>query len=564
MYIYENKISVPLHQGEEQSVLLRSSQRYYYPNQVQGLEEPIPQSQPPSSRKSTDVVTWTDWLDQNPSKGVRRYVPSSVDDVVRAVKNERKLRTIGARHADNRVGRPDVGTAMIDPKRLCGLSLVRKTPGGALVYIRAGTPVSDANHLLWDKELALPNMGSFDHQYFAGAVGTGTHGSGASLGSFADCLHAVDLVDGTGQPWRIEDPAQPLTTKAAFATSNPGWKLVQDDVALWRSVGVHAGALGSVTGMVLKVRDRYKLWETRRPSTYEALPKDPVQWEQTLTAVRHWEALICPYASEDKTHFAVVTRRGIAPKDLDDVPVPALTDDPDKLPPSSRHVLHELQRAIRRLGVRLPLGELLVHHPDKAGEWLQSAMNMLIPKQQRECDFVDRSYRILLLGIGARAHGYEMAVPLEHVNTVVDVILSVAAEWNHSDKEKKKRCVFTSPFSLRFVKAGGQFIGTNGRERIGAPPSEIWCFMEIPRLLIHDEKEKKREFPCYPDAAVRSIWQACQRLGVRPHWGQQEFMIASDLPKLYPNLAAWKAQAARLDPDGKFANVRALQIGLRT
>jgi hypothetical protein len=546
MYIYEHKISVP--------------------RQVRGLEGPMPKPQPPSSRRSTDMAIWTDWLDQNASQGVRCYVPSSVDDVVRAVKSERKLRTIGARHADNRVGRPDDGTAMIDPKRLCGLSLVRKTPGGALVYIRAGTRVSDANRLLWDKCLALPNMGSFDHQYFAGAVGTGTHGSGASLGSFADCLHAVDLVDGTGQPWRIEDPAQPLTTKAAFATSNPGWKLVQDDVALWRSVGVHAGALGSVTGMVLKVRDRYKLWETRRPSTYEALPDNVVQWEQTLKSERHWEALICPYA-EDKTHFAVVTCRGIAPKDLDDVPVPALTDDPDKLPPNSRHVLHELQRAIRRLGVKLPLGWWLVHHPDKAGKCLQSAMNMLIPKQwkqQRQYDFVDRSYRILLLGIGARAHGYEMAVPLEHVNTVVKVILSVAAEWNHSDKEKKDRCVFTSPFSLRFVKAGGQFIGTNGQERVGAPPSDIWCFVEIPRLLIHDEKEKKREFPHYPDAAVRSIWQACRPFGVRPHWGQQEFMVASDLPALYPNLAAWKAQAARLDPDGKFANARALQIGLRT
>lgn len=251
----------------------------------------------PSSRRSTDMATWTDWLDQNASQGVRRYVPSSVDDVVRAVKNERNLRTIGARHADNRVGRPDDGTAIIDPKRLCGLSLVRKTPGGALVYIGAGTRVSDANHRLWDMGLALPNMGSFDHQYFAGAVGTGTHGSGASLGPFADLLRAVDLVDGTGQPWRIEDPAQPLTAKAAFAPSNRGWKLVQDDVALWRSVGAHAGALGSVTGMVLTVMHACKLWEIRRASTYEALPKTTAQWKQTLAAVRHWGALICPYAS---------------------------------------------------------------------------------------------------------------------------------------------------------------------------------------------------------------------------------------------------------------------------
>jgi hypothetical protein len=533
----------------------------------------MPQLHPPSSLRDTKA-TWTDWLDQNTSQGVRCYVPSTVDDVVRAVKSERKRRTIGARHADNRVGRPDDGTAMIDPKRLAGVSLVSKTNGGAVVHIGAGTRVSDVNHRLWDMCLALPNMGSFDHQYFAGAVGTGTHGSGASLGSFADLLRAVDLVDGTGQPWRIEDPAQPLTTKIAFAKSNPRWKLVQDDLALWRSVGVHAGAIGSVTGLVLGVKDRYKLWETRRASTYEALPKTTIEWKKTLEAVRHWEALICPYVCKDDTqagtHFAVITQRDIA-VNLDDVPVPAPTDDPDKLPPNSRHIQHELRRAILRLKVKLPLGEVLVAlWPDKAEKLLRYGMKSLILKserkqeRQRQYDFVDRSYRILLLGIGARAHGYEMAVPIENVNKVVNVILSVAAEWNRPDKNKHDRCVFTSPFSLRFVKAGLQFIGTNGRERVGAPPSDIWCFIEIPRLMIHDEKEKKREFPYYPDAAVRSIWQACRPFGVRSHWGQQEFMVASDLPALYPNLAAWKAQAARLDPDGKFANARVMEIGLRT
>ncbi len=541
----------------------RPFKHHYEPNYVRGLEGPRSQPTPLSYLRST-MTTWSDWLDQNVSQGVRRYVPSSIDDVVRAVKSEGKLKTIGAGHADNRVGRPDDGTAMIDPKRLSGVSLVRKTPDGALVHIGAGTRVFDANHRLWDMGLALPNMGSFDHQYFAGAVGTGTHGSGADLGSFADLMQAVELVDGMGQPWRIEDPTRPFTTKSAFARSNPGWKLVQDDLALWRSVGVHAGALGCVTGMTLSVMNSYKLWEIRRASTYEALPRNTEQWKQMLESVRHWEALICPYKSEDAKHFAVLTQRDIAPKELKDVPVPAPADDPDKLPPNSRHVLHELQRTIRRIVVKIPLGEYLVHHPDGAGKLLQSGMNELIPKQQKRFDFIDRSYRILLLGIGARAHGFEMAVPLEHVNKVVDTILSIATEWNHPNKNKHNRCVLTSPFSLRFVKAGPQFIGTNGSEQVGAPPSDIWCFIEIPRLVIHDEKEKKREFPYYPDAAVRSIWQACRKFGARAHWGQQEFMDARDLPRLYPNLAAWKAQAGRLDPEGKFANARSLQIGLRT
>ena len=73
--------------------------------------------------------------------------------------------------------------------------------------------------------------------------------------------------------------------------------------------------------------------------------------------MRHWEALICPYACKDGTHFAVITRRDIATNDLGDVPVPPLTDDPDKLPPNSRHFLHELKRAFSRSVVTtLPIG----------------------------------------------------------------------------------------------------------------------------------------------------------------------------------------------------------------
>lgn len=510
------------------------------------------------------MATWTDWLDQNASKGVRRYVPTSVLDVVSAVTAQPKLRTVGARHADNQLGRPNDGTAMIDPKFLTGTSLVKKVSGGALVYIRAGTRICDVNEQLWDMGYALPNMGSFDQQYFAGAVATGTHGSGASLGPLADLLRAVDLVDGTGQCWRVEDPAQPTTTKSAFSKSNPKWKLEQNDLALWRSVGVNAGALGSVVGVILYVMDAYKLWETRRAGTWEAQPKTTTAWKTLLGTSRHFELLICPYPSDDGTHFAVVTKRDLATDDVADKRVPDASNDGDELPPSSRHFLHELQRWVRREGGQLlPLGEILVNAPELAPDLLRKGMNSLIPKKPKGYDFVDRNYRILLLGMGVKAHGFEMAIPLENLNKVVDVIFAIAAEWNRSTDSRHDRCLFTSPFAVRFVAGGPQFIGTNGKERAGGASSDVWAFIEMPRLLIHDEEEKNREYPNYPNAAVRSIWHAVRPYGVRAHWGQHEFLVPTDLPALYPNLDAWKNQANRLDPLGRFANARALQIGLR-
>src|SRR5699024_12515372 len=45
----------------------------------------------------------------------------------------------------------------------------------------------------------LENLGDIDAQTIAGAVSTGTHGTGARMRGLADQVHAVRMVDATGE-----------------------------------------------------------------------------------------------------------------------------------------------------------------------------------------------------------------------------------------------------------------------------------------------------------------------------------------------------------------------------
>ena len=70
------------------------------------------------------------------------------------------------------------------------------------VTARAGTPLHVLNAELERLGLSLHNMGDIAEQTLAGAVSTGTHGSGGRIASLAAQLAGLELVTGTGEVLR--------------------------------------------------------------------------------------------------------------------------------------------------------------------------------------------------------------------------------------------------------------------------------------------------------------------------------------------------------------------------
>ena len=122
---------------------------------------------------------------------------------------------------------------------------------GAVARIRAGTPLHALGPLLAAQGRALINQGDIDRQTLAGAVATGTHGTGRGLGSLSSAVRAVELVDGEGELRRLADG---------------------EEVAAAR---VSLGLLGVMTVIELETTERYGLHERNHlepiDATLEAL-----------------------------------------------------------------------------------------------------------------------------------------------------------------------------------------------------------------------------------------------------------------------------------------------------
>ena len=67
-----------------------------------------------------------------------------------------------------------------------------------LVKVGGGTVLADLNERLHGLGLAMENLGDIDRQTVAGAISTGTHGTGAKLRNISSQVVAMELVLGDG------------------------------------------------------------------------------------------------------------------------------------------------------------------------------------------------------------------------------------------------------------------------------------------------------------------------------------------------------------------------------
>ena len=92
---------------------------------------------------------------------------------------------------------------------------VRIDRARGLVTVPAGMTLRTLNELLANHGLAVPNLGDIDAQTIAGALATGTHGTGADYGCLATFVAGLTLVTGTGDVVRCSADREPEIFAAA-------------------------------------------------------------------------------------------------------------------------------------------------------------------------------------------------------------------------------------------------------------------------------------------------------------------------------------------------------------
>ena len=186
-------------------------------------------------------MTLTNWAGNITFGAARVHRPGTLDDLRSVVAASDRVRALGSAHSFS-----PVADTTADLVAVAGLpARVDVSADRTTATVAAGMRYGEVAVALQADGLALHNLGSLPHISVAGAVATGTHGSGPTLGSLSTAVGGLDLVTATGAMLRL-DRSEPRFPGAVVAL----------------------GALGVVTAVTLAVQPTYDVAQT----VYQDLP----------------------------------------------------------------------------------------------------------------------------------------------------------------------------------------------------------------------------------------------------------------------------------------------------
>lgn len=214
---------------------------------------------------------WSNWSGSVTCTPKQIFYPQSIDEVVtivRRAKNAGKyVRVVGTGHSFTPLVYTDQILLSLDA--LVGVDKINEAEQTITVW--AGTKLSALGEALAELGFAQENLGDIDAQSIAGAISTGTHGTGIQFGSIS--TQAVDFTIITSEGKILE-------------CSN------QKNEEIFKAAQLSLGLLGVIVKVTLRVVPSYRLHQrTYRMDLDECLN----QLEKLRTENRNFEFFWFPY-----------------------------------------------------------------------------------------------------------------------------------------------------------------------------------------------------------------------------------------------------------------------------
>lgn len=120
--------------------------------------------------------------------------PASIEELRELLGRGGPVKVLGSRHCFNDIA--DTGGTLISLDRMP--AAIEVSAARDAVRVSGGLRYGDIAPVLEAQGLALANLASLPHISVAGAVATGTHGSGDGIGSLASAVRAITLLTAAG------------------------------------------------------------------------------------------------------------------------------------------------------------------------------------------------------------------------------------------------------------------------------------------------------------------------------------------------------------------------------
>jgi L-gulono-1,4-lactone dehydrogenase len=214
---------------------------------------------------------WVNWTGDQRCSPARVLRPGSreelAEEIAAAAAAGQKVKVAGSGHSFTETALT-AGTMI----RLEGFSgVLDADPASGLVKVAGGTVLADLNQELAALGLAMENLGDIDRQTIAGAISTGTHGTGARLRSISAQVEGIELVLADGSVRHLNAATDPESMRAA-------------------RVGL--GALGAIAAVILRCVPAFTLLRVDAPH-----PREEVldSFAERAEAHEHFELFTFPY-----------------------------------------------------------------------------------------------------------------------------------------------------------------------------------------------------------------------------------------------------------------------------
>jgi len=216
------------------------------------------------------MAAWSNWSGSVKAEPAQVARPRTVGDLQALVRDARKARVVGAGHSFMPLCETD--GLLLNLEDLAGRVTVasdRRT-----VTAPAGWSLKRLTQALWDEGLSLPNQGDVNPQALAGAIGTGTHGTGRDLGSLSTFAQAFRLVTADGSLVDCSRAERP---------------------ELFEAQRLGLGLLGVATEITIDVLPAYRLEERIEKRSLAEMMEG---FDEIAARHRHAEFFVFPYSDQ--------------------------------------------------------------------------------------------------------------------------------------------------------------------------------------------------------------------------------------------------------------------------